>query len=81
MPRVDMIAHRSRAILSPVDHCPNFDPQYEGCRDCPGSIAVKQANGTVDTLCQAGAKKVQEIATAYNNLPVFPIPFPADDGR
>lgn len=37
-----------------VRHCGNFDPEYPGCRECPGMVMVKQADGRVDTLCRAG---------------------------
>lgn len=60
-------------------HCGNYDPSYEGCRECPGKVEVTQADGTVDTICRAGEKATREIATALNNLPVFPIKFPADE--
>ncbi len=37
-----------------VRHCGSFDPEYPGCRECPGMVQVKQADGQVDILCRAG---------------------------
>jgi len=61
-----------------VEHCPNYDPFYEGCIACPGKFTVKMPNSTLQEICQAGNKKIRElVATADNRIPVFPIRFPA----
>ncbi len=63
-----------------VDHCSNFDASYEGCLQCPGKAVVTRPDGSVDTLCRAGEKRVLELlATVDNGLPVYPVLFPAPE--
>lgn len=68
-------------------HCSNFDPSYEGCRECQGKVEVTQPDGTVDTLCRAGEAALRnliassEIPTSTNDLPVFKVRFPGPEGR
>jgi hypothetical protein len=37
-----------------MEHCKSYDHENEGCRNCPGIMEIKRADGTVDRECQAG---------------------------
>lgn len=63
-----------------IEHCQNYDPSYQGCRECPGKVVVIQRDGSIEIICRAGAAAARKmIATVDNNLPVYPIPFPAEE--
>ena len=70
-----------------VEHCSNFDGTYEGCLQCPGKVTVTRPNGAVEDLCRAGESFVREliasseIPTAENDVPMFPVRFPAPERR
>jgi hypothetical protein len=34
-------------------NCPNYDGEYEACKQCRGAVYVTQPNGSVDRLCTA----------------------------
>lgn len=66
-----------------TEHCANFDPSNESCRSCPGMAVITRSGGAVEIVCRAGEQRMRdliassEIPTAENDLPVFPIRFPA----
>lgn len=40
--------------MSMTEHCANFDPSYEGCRECVGLVRITQQDGSEDIVCRAG---------------------------